>query len=87
MRYVLNIKEDGQILSATYKEYATENMILVDELPEGNIADYKYIDGEYVYSPLAKPEIKENQPTQLDRIESQLAYLAMMTDNAEILEV
>ena len=29
----------------------------------------------------------EEAPTQLDRIESQVAYLAMMTGNEEILEV
>jgi hypothetical protein len=63
MRYALNIKEDGQILSATYKEYATENMILVDELPEGNIADYKYIDGEYIYNPLPSPIEPIHEPT------------------------
>ena len=55
--YALNIeKETNRILSATYPKYATEDMPKVDELPQGNIADYLYIDGEYVYSPLPKPE-------------------------------
>ena len=29
----------------------------------------------------------ENQPTRLDRIEAQVAYIAMMTGNSDILEV
>ena len=84
MKYALNLDTDGRILSATYEEYAADNAVLVDVLPDGDISDYLYINGEYVHSPLHKIEVAE-QPTQLDRIESQLAYLAMITDNAEIL--
>ena len=43
-------------------------------------------NGEYEIYDDGQPDPAE-QPSQLDRIESQLAYLAMMTDNAEILEV
>lgn len=32
-------------------------------------------------------EFEIEKPTQLDRIESQVAYLAMITDNGDILEV
>jgi hypothetical protein len=54
MKYALNLAEDNRILSATYAKYAPENAILVDTLPEGDIADYLYVDGEYIYSPLPK---------------------------------
>jgi hypothetical protein len=27
----------------------------VDTLPEGNLPDYRYVDGEYVYDPLPRP--------------------------------
>ena len=84
MKYALNLDTDGRILSATFEEYAAADAVVVDELPDGDISDYLYINGEHVHSPLPKIEFAE-QPTQLDRIESQLAYLAMMTDNAEIL--
>ena len=54
MRYALNIAEDGRILSATYEKYAWEGTVIVDTLPEGNISDYLYRDGEYIYSPLSE---------------------------------
>lgn len=81
-KYALNLAEDGRILSATYEEFATEGMPIVDELPDGNIADYLYADGEYVYDPLP---ITEEKPSQLDIIEAQVTYTAMMTDT--LLEV
>lgn len=54
--YALNLAEDNRILSATFDEYATEDVPKVETLPEGNITDYKYVDGGYVYDPLPEPE-------------------------------
>ena len=51
----LNLAEDGRILSCTYDEYAPENQPRVTQIPDDNIADYKYVDGEYVYDPLPAP--------------------------------
>ena len=68
MKYALNLSEDNRILSATYEQYAAEDAILVDELPEGNIADYLYINEEYFYDPLPKPEMPELQPSAEKRI-------------------
>lgn len=65
--------------------------------PEPIIADggayrYKLVDGKVVEC--AAEEIAEQEnieiieiPSQLDRVESQVAYLAMMTGYTEILEV
>lgn len=58
-KYALNLDEDGRILSATYESYAVPGMPIVDTLPDGDVSDYKYIDGSYVYDPLPQPE-----PTQ-----------------------
>jgi hypothetical protein len=55
MKYALNLAEDNRILSVTYEKYAHKNAILVTSLPDGDVADYLYVDGEYVYSPLPKP--------------------------------
>lgn len=55
MKYALNLAEDGRILSVTYEEYAAEGMPIVDEMPEGDAYDYKYIDGVYIYDPLPEP--------------------------------
>lgn len=48
------------------------------------IAKKEAYNGEYEISDDGIEEIIK--PTQLDRIESQIAYLAMMTGNSEILE-
>lgn len=59
MRYALNLAEDTRILSATYEKYAAADAVLVDTLPDGDISDYRYADGAYVYDPLPKPEEPE----------------------------
>ena len=84
MKYALNLSADGRILSATFAKYAPAGAVLVDELPEGNIADYRYENGVYVYDPVPVVEPVE-QPTQLDLIEAQVTYTALMTDT--LLEV
>lgn len=55
MKYALNLAEDNRILSATYEKYAPANAILVDTLPEGDIDEYRYVNGEYIHDPLPKP--------------------------------
>lgn len=62
MNYALNLAADGRILSATYEQYAPVGAVLVDELPDGNIADYLYKDGAYVYDPLPVPDPVEPEP-------------------------
>ena len=59
MKYALNIAEDSRILSATFEKYAPVGAVLVDSLPDGNIVDYLYQNGEFVYSPLPVPEVPE----------------------------
>lgn len=61
--YALNLDTDNRILSATFEEYATEYMPKVETLPEGDITDYKYVDGRYVYEPLPEPEPTPTEPT------------------------
>ena len=83
--YVLNLDPTtSRILSAGIMPHPPEDAVLVDTLPDGNIVDYLYINGEYVYDPLPviEPEV---QPSQLDIIEAQVTYTAMMTDT--LLEV
>lgn len=49
MAYALNIdSETNAVLSATYEQYAWEGCPIVDHLPDGDITDYDFIDGEYV---------------------------------------
>ena len=65
--YALNLAEDGRILSATYPKYAPADAVIVNALPEGDIADYLYINGEFIYNPIPIPE-PEVVPTQEERI-------------------
>ena len=51
--FALNLNPDtGRILSATLEEFATSGMPLVERLPNGDISDFLYSNGEYVYDPL-----------------------------------
>ena len=70
-KYALNLDVDGRILSATYESYATKNMPIVDTLPDGDITDYKYINGEFIYEPLPEP-IQPQEPTIDDIINTLL---------------
>ena len=84
MNYALNLAEDGRVLSVTFEKYSPVNAVIVEELPEGDVSNYRYVDGEFIYDPIPVIEVVK-QPTQLDRIEAQLVYTAMMTDT--LLEV
>ena len=83
--FALNLGEDGRVLSANYAEYAPTDAVLVENIPQGNLSDYRYQDGDFVYDPLPEPEPVTEEPTQLDRVEAQVTYTAMMTDT--LLEV
>ena len=83
--YSLNLDVDNRILSACVCLDGFEYMNIVDILPEGDISDYKYIGSWYVYEPLPEPELPKPEPSQLDVLEAQATYTAMMTDT--LLEV
>lgn len=63
MKYALNLSEDGRILSATFEQFSADGNAVVDTLPEGDISEYRYIDGEFVHEPLPAPEAAEQEPT------------------------
>ena len=60
-KYALNLSAEGRVLSATYAKYAPADAVKVDALPEGNISDYLYQNGGYVYAPIpaAEPTVEE----------------------------
>ena len=84
MSYALNLAADSRVLSATFPKFAPECAVVVETLPDGDITNYRYVDGEFVYDPqLVESEV--GTPSQIDRIEAQVTYTAMMTDT--LLEV
>lgn len=78
--YALNLDENNRILSATFDEFAPQDQPRVEELPQGNIADYKYIDNEFVYDTLPQPKPPEPQPTDVEKLRADVDFIAMMTD-------
>ena len=65
MKYVLNIGEDYRVLSASFlSQYIPKGAVIVDELPLGNISDYRYFDGDYIYDPLPVQEKVELTDTE-----------------------
>ena len=70
--YSLNLDKDGRILSACIYLEGFEYTNIVETLPEGDISDYKYIGGEYVYDPLPKPEPQPEEPTTNDILDALL---------------
>lgn len=70
-KYALNLDEGSRILSATYEAYAVASMPVVSTLPDGDITDYKYINGEFIHEPLPEP-IQPQEPTTEDIINTLL---------------
>lgn len=61
-RYGLVLDENKRIVDAPVQRYAPDGAIIVDELPDGDFHDFLYINGEYVYDPLPRPEPVEPEP-------------------------
>lgn len=74
MKYALNLGADGRVLSATYPKYAPDDAVQVEELPEGNLADYVYRDGTFVHEPLPRPE-RVAEPTVDDVLNALLGVM------------
>lgn len=80
---VLNLGQNGRVLSAALQETVPYGTVVAEKLPEGDITQYRYLEGTFVHDPL--PQQDQPIPTQMDRLEAQLVYTAMMTDT--LLEV
>lgn len=75
--YALNLSEDNRILSATFEEYATDDMPKVETLPDGDISDYKYVDGVYVYDPLPKADDNSTRIAELKQMLADTDYIVI----------
>jgi hypothetical protein len=63
MTYALNLGINGRILSATFAKYAPADAVLVEYLPDGDISEYLYIDGQYIHDPLP---VEPEQPVDVE---------------------
>lgn len=75
-KYSLNLGENGRVLSVCNCIEGQTYENVVDSFPSGDVTEYRYVDGEYIHDPEPQPE----KPTQLDALEAQVTYTAMMTD-------
>lgn len=78
--YALNLAQDGRCLSATTVNFAQVGATFVQSLPDGNLYDYRYVDGKYVYDPLPKPE-------PVGTVEIPVAELAELQDKAAAYDI
>lgn len=62
--YALKLGEGGRIFYATSIEFAPHDAVYVENLPKGDVADYCYVNGEFVYNPLPEPEQPEETPLE-----------------------
>ena len=84
MAYI-KIDTTGRITAASNEFHCGDGeieVVIPAEIELKNIHEYKYINDEFVHDPLPTEEPKA---TQLDVIEAQVTYTAMMTDT--LLEV
>lgn len=81
MMYALNLDNKSRVLSACIVlPFTPDTMPRADSLPDGNITDWLYSGGEYVYDPVPPTPEPEPEPSDMDRLEAQVTYTAMMTD-------
>lgn len=73
--YALNLAPDGRVLSVTYAKYAPDNWPRVDELPDGDLYEYLYVNVVFVHDPLPKEEEEE-----VESLEVQVAELREALD-------
>ena len=78
MTYAIQTDSTNRINRWEFTKYVPSNLldqfILVNYIPDGNLPDYLYINGEYVYDPLPKPEEPAPAPTVWDELDA--AYQA-----------
>lgn len=61
--FALNLGEDNRVLSATLKRFAAPGQPIVDTLPNGNLPDYRFVNGGYIYDPLPIPPEPATEPS------------------------
>ena len=49
---VLNLGQDGRVLSAALQETVPYGTVVTEKLPEGDITQYRYLEGTFEHDPL-----------------------------------
>ena len=82
---VLRLGKDGRVLHAAWYRVPPAGALIVPRsaLPEGDVTQYRYVDGTFVHDPLPDPEPEAPAPTAEERIAA-LEQLAAEQDAALI---
>lgn len=54
-KYSLNLDTDGRILSVCNCLEGQTYENVVDTFPDGDVTDYRYVNGEFIHDPLPTP--------------------------------
>lgn len=81
MKFALNLAEDDRILSAWVVLPAGNynGMPIVEELPDGDITDYLYKNGQYIYEPKPVEPAPEPAPSLESRVSTVESDVAALT--------
>lgn len=66
MKFALKLGDDNRVLSVTFDEYAPADHPRVDKIPDDNIYDYLFINGEFIYDPVPEEAPPEQEPSMND---------------------
>lgn len=78
--YALNLGPDGRCLSAAPANLAPIGATLVPYLPDGNLYDYRYKEGIYIYDPVHKSEPAEVASDEVTTADMAAAILEGVND-------
>ena len=78
--YALNVGADGRCLSVTKANYAPAEAVMVQSLPDGNLYDYRYVNGLYVYDPVQMEIPDENDSENITVADMAAAILEGVND-------
>ena len=73
--YSLNLSDDNRILSACVCLDDFEYTNIVDVLPEGDISNYRYVDGEYVLNPTLEQKSKSQMSVTIAATEEKIVMI------------
>lgn len=62
-KYALNLGENGRILSVCNCLEGQTYENIVDSFPDGDVSEYRYVDGEFIHAPDPTPDPPEPEPT------------------------
>lgn len=61
-KYSLNLGENGRVLSVCSCIDGQTYDNAVDSFPDGDVTEYRYVDGEFIHDPEPKPEPPKPEP-------------------------